>query len=92
MVTFERKNWFLEFSEEWSEWFRPGMNWRNFTLVQVYYEDEGYLGNRELLLRLLGLGVRVVHIYDRGAVGRTKILDALEEMKARLPEGKSPTR
>lgn len=78
----ERGDWMLDISEEWSEWFRPGMNWRNFTLIQVYYEDECYLGNRELLLRILGLGVRIVHIYDHGAEGRAIISDEMTKLSA----------
>lgn len=82
----ERGNWMLDFSEEWSEWFRPGMNWRNFTLIQVYYEDECHLGNRELALRLFGIGVRIVHTYDKDAEGRVIIDERLAEIRASSPE------
>lgn len=80
---FEFGNWMLDFSEEWSEWFSGEWNWRNFTLIQIYYEDECHLGNRELVLRLLGVGVRIVHVYDKDAEGRRiveeRFADLLEE-------------
>lgn len=80
-MIFERGDWMLDISEEWSEWFKPGMNWRNFTLIQVYYEDECHLGNRELVIRLLGVGVRIVHVYDKGAEGRVIVTERLDELR-----------
>lgn len=78
---FEFGNWMLDFSEEWSEWFSGTWNWRNFTLIKIYYEDECHLGNRELELCLLGLGLRIVYLYDRKAAGRVIINDCLEEIQ-----------
>lgn len=87
---FEFGNWMLDFSEEWSEWFSGEWNWRNFTLIQIYYEDECHLGNHEVVLRLLGVGVRIVHVYDRDAEGRRIVEDSFAELlEARSELGKS---
>ncbi len=85
----ERGNWMLDLTEEWSEWFRPNMNWRNFTLIQVYYEDECHLGNRELVVRLLGFGMRIVHVYDEDAEGRTIINERLLGIRANADSAQS---
>jgi hypothetical protein len=68
------------------------MNWRNFTLIQAYYEDECHLGNRERVLRLLGLGVRIVHVYSREAEGRAIINERLEEIRERQPSAHEASR
>lgn len=77
---FEFGNWMFDFSEEWSEWFSGRWNWVNFTLIKIYYEDEICMGNRELELRLLGLGVRIVHLYNRAAPERQLVAERLKEL------------
>lgn len=87
---FEFGNWLIQFSEEWSEWFCGEYNWRNFTLIQIYYEDECHLGNRELVLRLLGVGVRIMYVYDQDAEGRRIVNERLNELMSRhTTEGKT---
>jgi hypothetical protein len=70
---FEFGDWMLDFSQEWSEWFSGDWNWRSFTFLKIYYEDEICMGQREWQVRLLGVGVRIVYIYDRRAEKRLEI-------------------
>jgi hypothetical protein len=71
----------VTFYQEWTEWlarlFRRGhFNWYNFHLVEVSFEDEVCTANRELVIFLLGFGLRV-----QWATGRTTPM--MEEIKQR---------
>lgn len=83
----ERGNWMFELTEEWSEWFSPRgfLNWVNFTLIQVYYEDERCMGTREVVLRLLGLGVRICYVYDHDAEKRMEVRSVVEQLRTEYP-------
>jgi hypothetical protein len=42
----------------------PHYNWRTFTLCNIYFENEHYLGQYELHLVVLGIGFNVTYTYD----------------------------
>lgn len=87
---FEFGNWMLDFSEEWSEWFSGRWNWVNFTLIKIYYEDEICMGQRELELRLLGVGVRIVHLYNRETPMRSDVKKMMGELLANEHKDQTP--
>lgn len=54
----EYVGWFVDWIEEWSQFFRKD-NWRIFHPVLLEFEDDIILGGYELSIIFLGLGVRV---------------------------------
>jgi hypothetical protein len=85
----ELGNWMIDYGQEWSEWFQEHWNWKNFTLIKVYYEDEICMGNRELTLALLGFWVRIQYLYDRGAKTRVEIEARVSELLDEHDKGKN---
>jgi hypothetical protein len=81
--TWEPGNWMFDVSEEWSEWFSDHWNWRNFTFIKIYYEDEICMGSRELDLAFLGLGLRIVYLYNREAPTRVLVTERMDEWLAK---------
>jgi hypothetical protein len=49
---------FVEWIEEWSQFFEP-CNWRTFRVAKLELEDDRIMGGVEFTLILLGLGLRV---------------------------------
>ena len=44
----------IEAWEQWSEWFTPDWNWRNFDFIKPEYELEHYCEGHEVQISLLG--------------------------------------
>lgn len=78
-MTEKKRRWYFDFRQDWTEWFSGGYNWKEFTLIHVYYEDEVCMGTRELLLALLGLTLRITYLYDDKTGMRTKIQQRLDD-------------
>lgn len=69
------------FTEEWSEWFRKGFNWRNFHLIEVSYEDACHMGQREIVLFLFGLGLHIQWCYREEAEGLAILQERMAEIE-----------
>lgn len=69
------------FTQEWTDWFRSGLNWRNFHLIEISYEDEVYMGQRELVVFLLGLGVTFKWCYETKSKGLQMVKDRVADIR-----------
>jgi len=77
----------IQWLQDWSEWFQKGYNWRNFHLIVMEYEDEVALGNREIVMYLLGFGFRIYWHYADTALHR-RIKKDMEDLRAGKLEGR----
>ena len=75
---------YFDFRQQWSEWFVGKWNWRNFTFIELSYEDESNMGGIEILVALMGLRVRIYWIVNPDAEMRQEIMrrhdDLLEQL------------
>jgi hypothetical protein len=76
----EKGHWNVCWSQDWSEWFTGGMNWRTFTFLNVDYEDEIYMGSRELNFGFLGFNVRLAWVYNDHAEMRQEVQRRFTEL------------
>jgi hypothetical protein len=76
------KSGYVQGWQEWREWFSGHYNWQNFTLIEIAYENGGHMGNREIMLGLLGFRMRILWTSDHEAEGRQLVLERMAEIKA----------
>jgi hypothetical protein len=69
----------LELNQDWSEWFTGSFNWRNFCLINLAYEDEAMIGNREITAGLFGFTLRLTWVYNDQAATRVIIEKRLDD-------------
>ncbi len=74
--------WTLWFNEEWTEWFRKGFNWRNFHLIELSYEDACHMGQREIVVFVLGFGIHLQWCYREQAEGLAILQERMAEIEA----------
>lgn len=74
---------YVQFLQDWAEWFTGQYNWRNFHFIAIQYEDEWCMGNRECVLYFLGVGLRICWVYNEHAEDRIEVKRRMEEIKAR---------
>lgn len=74
---------YIQLLQDWAEWFQRDYNWRNFHFIGLEYEDEFCMGNREFVLYLLGIGVRIYWIYDDQAEMRAEVRRRMEQIKSK---------
>lgn len=84
-----QRSWSCYFTQEWTEWFRKGFNWRNFHLIEISYEDECHMGQREVRVFLLGFGCTIQWCYDEAAHGLALVQDRMAEIMTH-PEAAIP--
>lgn len=77
MVEFE--NWYIQFRQQWTEWFTGRYNWKTFTVAHIEYEDETCTANRSFVFFLLGVGFHI-----QWSTGRES--PALDIAKERMAE------
>ncbi len=71
------KGWFIDWIEEWSQFFRRD-NWYTFHPILIEFEDDRIMGGIEATVTILGLGVRVRYNYT--------VTAQVEEIQARVKE------
>jgi hypothetical protein len=76
------RGWSFHFRQEWTEWHTEGWNWRNFHLIELSYEDTSHMGQREIRLFLLGIGLFVQWCYDETAEGLMIIRERMADIEA----------
>lgn len=85
----QKRSWSFQSLQDWTEWFQSGMNWRNFHLIVLEYEDEICMGQREIVGYLLGLGFRLQWCYNEKAKHLELVQDRMAEIMAH-PEAAIP--
>lgn len=68
-------------TQEWTEWFGKGFNWRSFHFIEISYEDECCMGQRELVVFLLGIGITLKWCYDVESPGLQMVKDRMAEIR-----------
>ena len=76
------KNGYVQGWQEWREWFTGDYNWQNFTFVEASFENGGHMGNREIMLSLLGFRMRILWTSDHDAEGRQIVEERMAEILA----------
>jgi hypothetical protein len=71
----------LEFAQDWTEWFEGHKNWYTFTALHLEYEDEAYIGSREITFGLLGFNWRLSWTYTSEQANKNRTL-----MQARMDD------
>lgn len=80
---FDRKQWLVEFIEEWSQMVSK-CNWYTCTVCRIEFENDAILGAYEWIAVFLGVGIRI-----RWNHTRTELID---ELVARVQKSKRATR
>ena len=76
------RGWSFCFRQEWTEWLTDGWNWRNLHLIELSYEDEVNMGQREIRFFLLGIGVFLRWCYNETAEGLMIIRERMADIEA----------
>lgn len=87
-MTDEYKGWFVDWIEEWSQFFQP-CNWRTFHPLFIEIEDDRTMGGVEATLIILGVGVRFRWNYAQ-TEKVDLIIAAREKIDAVLNESDAP--
>jgi hypothetical protein len=64
MKHYEFGNWLIQPIEEWSQFFER-CNWYTFRFAHLEVEDNHHMGEAEVTIVILGLGVRVSYEYTK---------------------------
>lgn len=75
----ERGNWLVEFREDYSQFFQS-CNWYTFQVVQLEIENDAAMGNYEVTVALLGLGIRIAYTYDKDTEMRQELRERLADL------------
>lgn len=58
------KNFLIEFTNEWAQLFKlKKYNWVTYTLINIGYEHDIHIKNKEIEIFFLGLGLRICWEY-----------------------------
>lgn len=72
---------FVGFTQEWTEWFSGRQHWCNFHLIELSYEDEICMGQREIVFFVLGFGLTVQWCYNAEADGLRLVEERMNEIR-----------
>ena len=81
---FEGKHYIIGLYEEWSQFLQPkGYNWISFEWFYIYTEYERWLGDIEIIIAILGLGITIrIHLNTPLGQENYKMLeDEVKEFK-----------
>ena len=75
------------FNNDWPQLFKRGeYNWRNFTFINLSFEDDIMLGGFEIEAALLGFGVRI-----RLGIRKTERMEELQQRVEDIKDGTAGT-